>query len=152
MTAKVLTIYDAIIDQIETSLPTYKRLPNPYVVDQNTYAQLTKGYGMAIGSGIDTKRYVCDLVTWKRNFTIILIQRITTTQNNIGSREVIEQSILRDHDTLRKAFYLNSSLGGNAIESTVSIDDGLTFVDADLLKFFTLEMNLVVEYQESATS
>lgn len=152
MSSKVLDIYDAIVDLIEATLPTHKRLPNPYVVDQNTYAQMTKGFGMAIGTGFDTERFVCDLVTWQRSFTIILVQRITTTQNNIGSRETIEKAILEDHDKLRKAFYLNSSLGEKAIKSTVSSDSGPTFVDADLLKFFTLEINLNVEYLETANS
>lgn len=146
--SKITNIYDAIITEIQTDLPTYKRLPNPYVVDSNTYLQLQNGFGLAIGPGNDTQRYVGCLVTWERVFTIILVKQVTSTQNNLGSRELIEKSLLDDHDTLRKAFYLNSTLGGEAIKSTVLDDGGIQFLDAERLKFLSLEMNLYVEYQE----
>jgi hypothetical protein len=152
MTAKVLTIYDAIVTQVNTSLPNHSRMPNPYQVDSNSYLNLVNGFGLAVGPGVDTNRYVGCLVTWQRTFTIILVRKITTTEHNIGSKVVIEKALLEDHDTLRKDFYLNSTLGGNAIKSTVSSDGGIAFIDADLLKFLSLEMTLDVEYQEDPNS
>lgn len=148
MPTRISDIYDAIVDQIEAKLTTHKRIANPYVIDDNSFLQLQKGFGVIVGPGVDTQRYVGCLVTWERQFTIILVRQITTTQNNIGSREVIEKGLLDDHDLLRKAFYLNSTLGGIAIKSTVSDDGGIAFVDADRLKFIQIAMSLFVEYQE----
>lgn len=145
---KIATIYDAIADIVETSLPGYTRLPNPYEVDENIYLYLQKGYGIAIGPGFDTERYVGCLVSWERTFSIMIIHQLTTTQNNISTRETIEKSILDDHDVLRKAFYLNSHLNQNAIKSTIISDSGISFIVADSLKFIGLEMVLSVEYQE----
>jgi hypothetical protein len=148
MTAKVLTIYDQIVTQLGTSLPNHQRLPNPYQVDENAIGQLTNGYGLVIGPGVDTKRYVGCIVTWERTFTIILVRKITTTSNNIGSRVIIEKDIIEDHDTLRKDFYLNSTLGQNAIQTTVLSDGGIQFVTQELSKFLAMEIQLVTEYQE----
>lgn len=149
MANKILQIYDEVVDLLEATLGTqYKRLPNPYAVDQNTYLHLNNGYGLAVGPGVDTQRYVGCLITWERVYSIILVRRMVTTQNNIGSRELIEKDLLDDLDSLRKAIYLNSTLGGLAIKSTVLDDQGVAFIDADRLKFISLEASLFVEYQE----
>lgn len=142
-------IYDKVVDVIEAKLTTSTRISNPYVLDSNTFLHLQKGFGVAIGPGIDTERYVGCLVTWQRSFTIAIIQRMVTTQNNIGVRETIEKELLDDHDKLRKAFYLNSTLDGLAIKSTVTDDGGVSFIDDASGKFIALEMSLLVEYQEN---
>jgi len=148
MTTKISQIYDAIVDVIEAELTTSVRIPNPYILDINSFLHLKKGFGVAIGPGDDTQRYIGCLVTWERNFTIAIIQQMVATQNNVGTREVIEKELLDDHDKLRKAFYNNSTLSGKAIKSTITDDGGVSFIDGDRLKFIALEMNLLVEYQE----
>lgn len=149
MPTKISEIYDACVDLIESTLPnTYLRIPNPYTVDVNTFLHLRHGYGIAIGPGQDTQRYVGCLVTWERVFSIILVQQVIATQNDTAVREVIEKDILDDHDKLRKAFYLNSTLGSLAIKSTVLDDSGVNFIDGERLKFLGLVMSLFVEYQE----
>ncbi len=148
MTTRIATIYDAVVDLIESKLTTYTRIPNPYAIAENTYLHLKQGFAVAIGAGVDTQRYVGCLVTWERLFTIILVKQILTTANNTGVRETIEKSILDDHDALRKAFYLGSTLSGYAIKSTVLDDGGLFYVDGGVNKFIGMELNLYVEYQE----
>jgi len=145
---KISTIYDAIVDVLETEFPAHTRLPNPYEVNANTYLHLNNGFGVGIGPGQDTERYVGCLVTWEQSYSIILVRRVVTTQNNTAVREVIEKDILEDWDKLRKAFYLANTLSGNAIKTTVLSHGGINFVDGDKLKFLALEMQLVVEYQE----
>ena len=149
MATKIEDIYDAIVTTIEGELTTYRRLPNPYAPETSTFLQLQQGYGLAVGPGRDTERYVGCLVTWERVFTILLVNQITATQNNIDSRVIIEKDLLIAHDLLRKAFYNNSTLGGEAIKTTVSDDGGFQFLDAERLKFLTLEINLITEYQEA---
>lgn len=150
MSIKIEDIYDAIVTEIETQLTTYRRMPNPYFVEENTYLQLQKGYGVRIDSGRDTERYVGCLVTWERLFTIILVNQITTTQNNIGARELIEKGILVDHDTLIRAFYANNTLTGQGIKAWISDDSGIipVSIGSNQAKFFQMELSLNVEYQE----
>lgn len=152
MTSQILTVYDGIVDLIEATLSTYKRLANPYSVDSNTYIRMEEAFGLAISGGTNTERFVGCLVTWERTFIIVLVRKITTTQNNIGSREVLEKQILDDAEKLFKAFELNSTLSGTAIKAIVSGDGGVAFVDADLQKFFQLELTLDVEYLQGINS
>lgn len=151
MTA-ISNIYDKAVDIIEATVPTYTRIPNPYVYDANGFIYVKKGFGLAIGPGVDTERYVGCLVTWQRSFTVTIIQQMIAMQNNTGAREVIEKDLLDDHDKLRKAFYNNSTLDGLAIKSTVTSDSGVIFIDADRLKFIAIELNLEIEYQENPTA
>lgn len=146
--SKITDIYDAITAQLSTTLTGYVRIPNPYVVEENVYLLLQKGYGVAVGPGDDTERYTGCLMSWRRDFTVVVVNQITTTENNTDSRMVLEKSILDDHDKLIKAFWNNSSLGGNAIKSSITSDSGINFIDADKRKFFGFEMILEVEYQQ----
>lgn len=145
----ILTIYDKIVDVIEAQLTSHTRMPNPYSPDANTYLHLKQGFGMAIGPGIDTQRYVGCLITWEQTYNILLVRQVVTTQNNTDVRETIEKDLLADWDKLRKAFYLDSSLSGNAIKTTVIGHGGVNFIDTDRLKFLALELELTVEYQEN---
>jgi hypothetical protein len=149
MPTKIEEIYDAICDILETSLSDYKRITNPYELTENSFLLLGKGYGIAIGPGTDTERYVGCLITERRSFAISIIRRMETTQNNLDKRVMIEKDILIDHDVLRKAFYNDSTLGSKAIKSTITDDSGINFIDSDRLKFLAIELNLEVEYQES---
>ena len=146
--SRITEIYDAIVSVLSTELTGYTRLPNPYSVDQNTFLYLQNGYGLAIGPGVDTERYVGCLITWRRDFTIIVVNQITTTMNNTDAKVIIEKGLLDAHDGLRKAIYLNSTLGGKAIKATLTDDQGVSFIDADALKFIAVEMTVSVEYQE----
>lgn len=149
--ASISTIYDAIASQIATSLSSHVRLPNPYQVDSNTYIHLNKAYGIGIGSGRDTERYLGCKVTWEQNYTIVLVRKIISLPNNTDQHVVIEKAIISDWDILRKAFYNNSTLGGIAYKSTILSHSGINFLDANLHKFLALEMDLVVEYEDTPT-
>lgn len=151
MTTKISTIYDNLASVVATALPDYLRFPNPYAIDANTFLHQRAGYGISIGAGVDTRRYLGCLISWEREFTISLVRQITTTQNNTSIRSGIEKDILDDHDILRKAIYNNSTLSGQAIKTTLISDSGLSFIDGDRMKFLALEMLISVEYEESPT-
>lgn len=146
---KISDIYDALVTVVSTELPDYMRFPNPYVIDTNTFLHQRAGFGISIGPGTDTQRYLGCLVTWQRDFTITLVRQVLTTQNNTAIRADLEKEILDDHDKLRKAIYLSNTLSGNAIKSTLIADSGLNFIDGDRLKFLALEMTVQIEYEES---
>lgn len=148
----ISTIYDAINSVLASKLTGHTQLPNPYEVTTNTYLHLNNGYGIGVGPGQDTERYVGCLVTWEQVYSVILVRRIVTTQNNTTTREAIEKNLLEDWDILRKAFYLNNTLSGNVIKTTVTSHSGINFIDGDKLKFLGLEMQLVVEYQDDPTT
>lgn len=147
---KISDIYNEVVDVLETNLPEYIRMPNPYVATENTYRHLRKSYGLAVGPGFDTKRETCK-INWQRTFSILLVKQMVATQNDTGVRELIEQELLDMHDVLRKQFY-NSSLGGNAYNVGISADSGIFFIDGDKLQFIGIELSLDLEYQETLLS
>lgn len=151
MPVKIQDIYDEINTILAAELPEYMRFPNPYVIDANTFIHMKSGYGVSIGPGVDTERYLGCLVTWQRDFTITLVRQVLTTQNNLALREGLEKEILEDHDKIRKAIYNNSTLSGKAIKTTATGDGGVSFIDGDRLKFLAMEILIVTEYEESPT-
>jgi len=74
MTTKIADIYDSIVTKLETILPNFQRVPNPYALDENTAILLRKAFGLAIGPGTNTERYVGCIATWERDYTINYIQ------------------------------------------------------------------------------
>jgi len=144
---KIEEIYNELTTVIEAALPNYRRFPNPYVIEANTFLHMSAGFGIAIGPGTDTERYVGCLITQQRSFSIVLVRQMLATQNDLDTRELIEKQILDDHDALRKAIYSNSTLSGKVIETTLTDDGGVNFIDGRL-KFLSMEMNIVTEYQE----
>lgn len=149
MATKIEEIYDEICNLIETTLPDAKRFPNPYRMEVNALGRVDSAYGIEVGTGENTERYVGCLVSWQRNFTLRILRKITTTENNLGKRVILEKGILADHDALQKAFY-NTTLGNRVIKTIVTDDGGIQFLDGDTLKFLMMEITILVEYQESS--
>lgn len=149
MPVKIQELYDELNTVIAAALPDYMRFPNPYVIDANTFLHKRSGYGVSIGAGLDTERYLGCLVSWEREFTITLVRQVLITQNNLTLREGLEKEILEDHDKIRKAIYNNSSLSGKAIKTTATSDGGLFFIDGEKLNFLSMEISVVTEYEES---
>jgi hypothetical protein len=150
MPVKIEDIHTELCTLIETELAGYKRFPNPYQIDANTFIHMTKGYGVAVGPGVDTERTLGCTSFYERVFTVVLVNKMTKLQNDTDSREMVERDLLVDHDTLRKAIY-KTTLDGNCIKATLSSDNGVQFIDADLQKFLAMELSVTIEYQDAVT-
>lgn len=148
MPLKIETIYDAIISITEGILTTHKRLPNPYEITENAFLKLDKGFGVAIGAGVNPQPFIGCVIRWQRSFPLIIVRRMATTENNIDLREKIEKDLLIDHDAVRKAFEINHTLNQSCTTSTIIDDSGVNFIDGDRLKFIAIELNLLVDYEE----
>lgn len=146
----VSAVYDKITDLLEATLPNHVRLPNPYNIDANTFLHMTgDAFGLTIDPGINTERYVGCLATWSRSFSIPIIKRVVTTQNNMTAREAIEKDILDDWQLVYKAFEGNPTLDGVVIKAVIVGDSGVEFIDGDRLKYLSMFINLNVEYQDT---
>lgn len=147
---KIAEIYDAIIDLLAVELPAFQRVPNPYALDENTAILLRKAYGLAIGPGTNTERYVGCLVTWQRDYTIGLIHQVVNTENDTLGRAMIEKDLVDAQRAILLAFEKNPSLDAKAIKATVSGDTGIDYIQGAQSKYLALEITLNVEYQEPA--
>lgn len=148
----VTDIYDAIVTKITSAVSDYKRIPNPYDVEANTFLHLRNGFGIEIGPGFNTERFVSCISTWQRTYNIILVKQVLTTQNNTPIRVAIEKDILDDQNTLFKAFEIDPTLGGKVIKTVVQSDSGIAFLAFDNAKFLSMQILIDVEYQENPST
>lgn len=147
MTA-ISEIYDAIVDKLAAELPAFQRIPNPYALDENTAILLRKAYGLAIGAGTNTERYVGCLVTWERDYTIGLVTQVVNTENDTEGRASVEKDIIDAHGTILQAFESDSTLSGKCIKAVIVDDGGINYIQGVQSKYLALEVTLRVEYQE----
>lgn len=150
MTA-IATIYDAIITKVSGQLTTFKRIPNPYALNENTALLMRKGYGLSIGAGSNTQRYVGCLITWQREYTIGLISQVVNTENDTTGRASVEKDLIDAHDLILKAFESDPTMAGVCIKAIVQSDNGIDYIEAERSKYLALEISLLVEYQETST-
>lgn len=139
-------IYDDLVVLVESVLTDYRRLSNPYELTENQFLSLSSGYAIAVGAGVDTERLVGCKTSWERSFTISLVKKVTTTENNTLVREGFDKELLTDHEKLVKLFYNNTHINDYIVKSSIIDDSGISFIDGDRLQFLAIELNLVIEY------
>lgn len=147
----VSDIYDALVTKVSGIATGYARLPDPYNITENSALIAKKAYGVAIGPGTNTERYVGCFATWQREFTIGLITQVVNTENDVTGRASVEVDLWEIQHELLRSFDADSALGGLVIKATVTSDTGIEYIEGQLSKFLALEIGLSVEYQESLT-
>ena len=146
---KISDIYDALDTAVSTALgSTYTRLPNPYSADENSELYLKRGYGIAFGAGANDRDSMGGIGSYIREFVVVLVNQVTTTDHNVDAREVLEKSFMEDHYKVWKALELDADLGGSSLTTQVS-DSGIEFAEGDRKKYFLSEFNVEVKYHET---
>lgn len=148
--SKITQIHNNLISVVSGVLPTFKRIPNPYFIDENNQLFLVKGFGIGIGTGHRQDLELCKL-SWNRIFQVVLVQQIVTTENNISDRIDIEQAILESHHLVLNALETNSSLNGSDSKADVIGDTGLVFLTGDRLKYLSITIDVNILYSETYT-
>jgi hypothetical protein len=148
MPTKIDDIKEAINTKLATALTGYKRIPNPYSLVDVPSIILNKSYGVVVGSGTNTQRYVGCLTSWEREFIIGIVTQITKTENDTEGREGIEIDILDAHRAVLQSFETDPSMSGVVIKAIVLNDGGLNYIDGPKGKYLAMELVLGVEYQE----
>lgn len=145
----ISTIHDTLLSTLSSVLPpTYRQLPNPYEIEDNNELFLTQGYGVAIGAGSRTDRLINCSASWERNFNIILVNQVTTTDHDITAKQTIAKNLLEDHYAVFINLENNASLSSLTINSQVDSDSGIQFV-GDLNRYYFVEISVTCEYLES---
>lgn len=146
--SKISNIYDRIETIVEATLTDYRKIPNPYVAEENSETLLTKGYGISIGEGINTNRQICGKKSYSRSFVIPLINLVASTDHDVDRHAAIEKQVMEDHFSLWGAFELDSDLDGHAAKAITVSDGGLLFLEGERLKYLLMELIIGVEYFE----
>lgn len=151
MTA-VSNIYDALENLIDTALPDYTRLPDPYNTDDNPELYLRKGYGIAFGDDNNTERKIgCQKVSINQDFVIPLVNLVTATNTNSTIHASVEKSLIEDKFKIIKALETDSDLSGVTMQAKYIGSSALTYLEGDRDKYIITELFISTEYLEVTT-
>jgi len=154
MATKITTIYNALETLLGTALTGYIKMPDPYEVADNPELFLTKGYGIAVGPGVNTNRFTGCKKSFEREFTIILSNLVSTTETNADQREELEKSLLEDQYKIWNAIETDADLSGNTMLTVMLADGGIEYLeigDDNPSKYILMEISVTAEYSEVLT-
>jgi hypothetical protein len=148
MTA-ISNVYTALESFVAAQLPTYKRLANGYAIEANSELILTKGWGLAIGPGTNSNRFVGCKHSTARQVVITLTNQASATEHDLANHKAQELAILEDAYKLRKAIESDPDLATTVAIATWSDDTGIEFLEGDRFRFYRIGLTFNVEYIES---
>ena len=147
----ITDIMVALKTAIETALPTYQRMPNPYFLDRNSALLMRSGYGVGVGAANNTNRLITGKVSIDRTFEIVLVNQIEALPSDAVNVELEEKAILEAAFTLIKYFENNEQLGISnvVLNSRYLSDGGIEFIDLEVQRYHQLTLSVGVEYMET---
>lgn len=149
--SKITTIYNQWETVVESLLPSYTKIVNPYQLDDNPEILMRSGYGILMGPAINRNRILSCKVSIERTFSMFLVNHITTTPNQKVNMANLEKAIMEDQFLILKDIELNASLTA-AERAAYQGDGGIEFLEGESSRHLLLETQFLVEYFEDLTS
>lgn len=135
----VIEVFDELKASIDGCLTGYKRLENPLIPEDNASNLWTKAYGIAIGPGGNPELFSKLKPSCTRDFSIILLHKITTTDNQFDRRDDQQKDIVNDMDKIKLCLEADPDLGELCTKAVLSSDTGVEFIDGERGKFIFME-------------
>jgi hypothetical protein len=149
----ISTAYDSMITRIEAVLDTvnqgYKRIHNPYSIQDNEELFLVKGYGLAVLTGENTQRVVNCKFTVNRNVEVILTRLYTGAGEDAVPKATLEKLLLEDQYKLINNFEQDLTINGTTMYTRWVSDSGIEYVNGETGRFFMLRTQFSLEYLET---
>ena len=123
----------------------YTRLGNPYDLSKNPSIALDKAWGLAIGSTSNSNRILCDFVTLKRNYAVILTRSLDATEHDDDQRDDAVKELLEDARNIVVDFERRVRLETTSLNCTFQSDNGLEFVDVNDSSIVVIKLQFEVE-------
>jgi len=141
-------ICDALITRLAAALPSHTRLPNAYKPEENSSLYLKQAYGVAIGSGIDTRRSLSCQMSTSRSFVIKIARKYYARENDGASKFVTEKALLEDLKLVRTSLEKTNPIEAT-IKSDYAGDGGIEYVQTEDDSFMMIQAVFAVEYFEA---
>jgi hypothetical protein len=151
--SKVSDIYDAILTELDSVLPStsYTRFPNAYDINDNPAQFLYRGYGIRYDGQARLPFEICNRRE-SQTFTIILTSRwdrIETRQDSIDSPA---KDLLESAKLVKDAFYATDHIGSTDIMKIDSVStSGLESVVGENFRMLKIECTITIDYFEPVT-
>lgn len=152
--------YDALIAQIEITLPSHIELINPYRPELNDFLTYDAAWGLGFLDGQNSNREIGCNYTIRRNFSLILTRKIfkgdlSRSVNSVTERRNSEKQLFEDLHLIVKDIENSATLNQGA-DSEIAwcrfiSDSGLEFIDGDKNNLVMLRAIFEIEYFEPLT-
>jgi hypothetical protein len=147
--SKVTDIRSQLNTLIDTILPDYVKLSDSYETPDNANVILEKGFSIGYGPSENTTDDWCNGTLRQRRQFQIILTNIYTPSLDPEYRETLENSLLDDEFALIGAIERDVTLGGEAISSRFSFDNGLEYLIDDRKQFIIIVITVTIDYEES---
>lgn len=142
-------VYTDFLARIEAVLPTHKRLPKPYRIEENSEQFLDQGFAIQIGPGVNTQRLLSCQVSIRREFIVILTRKFIASELSRLPKQVVELNLLEDQRLITRDLESDPTLGStNVANSGYVSDTGVSFVFTERENVLRLNSVFFCEYLE----
>jgi hypothetical protein len=149
MPSQISTIYDNIDNAMAALFPNKLEMSDPLSVENNDEKTLADGYGIHIGSALNSNRQLCDSYSVSRDVII------TLSKLNAGTHKSLSVFDDTNKDLLEELHLLIQTINSNvAIRESVSIidwisDGGIERYLGESRQFLIIRSTFRLEYIES---
>lgn len=140
--------YQGLVDRLAslfTEANGYFRIADAVSVEDNPVTQLDQGYGLAIGSGANTNRMQCGIITINRVFTVVLTRARDATDGDDQSRDTNLKSLLDDMRTVIASFEREIRLVDGEVNCKYVSDTGIESLSIDDETIWVTRINFEAE-------
>lgn len=139
----ITNLYTLVIN----NLSTYTELRDPYEIENNTELFLKAGFAIAVGEASNEESQSTSCHRWtRRNFTITLTNKITTTRENKAAIKTLQKNLMEDQETILQAIYDDSTLSSKVVDCKYVSDSGIQYLDVETIKYFQIDTTIEVLY------
>ena len=150
--SNISTAYDAIKSRMVALFPSAIQLVNPYDVEENSDPALKLGWGIAFGSGSNSRRELSCRLSVERTMTIVFTRARYRSEFSILQQETNEKLLFEDQYTLikdlEKTPMINNAVSGITV-FTFESDGGVESVVSDSDAYIKLVSEFTLEYFEN---
>ena len=139
--SKISTIFDTLLTTIAALYPSKTRIPNPYIIDDNSNQFLRDGYGLRISPETPSDSEFCRF-SRTRTFGIVLTKEVITTDSQTSQLDTASKALLEDVYTIQKDFMNYDQIGIN--DSIEKIDmlgtSAIEFYKGEFIDIISIEV------------
>lgn len=150
MSTTISNIHDELYILMGTLFPAKKALADPFNIYNNDEFFLADGYGIYIGSAVNTHREVACRLSISRQIMITLTKAPYAGHKDLDKLKLAEKNLLEEHLTLINDFAKNDAYATiRTIKRNYINDGGIERVFGESRSFLSIKTIFEIEYFEN---
>jgi hypothetical protein len=151
MPTSISNVYDAIITQIGTTLPSAAQIAEAFEIEKAPGLLLDNGYAISIGPATNLKTELTSRLRQRRQLGITLTRQAAATENAASLRGTIKKQMLEDMLSLTRAFESSTAVNATVSDITYDGDGGIESLNLGegIGSYYVLSGVFTVDYFES---